>query len=114
MKKLIVIIAILAMATAANAWTIAWNPDTAREGVMLYWKATTDPGYVSLDIGNVDAYDLAPLPLVPGTRYEFYVDAYAGEPRSFSGPSDLIRWTFPRPPITIEMMGQPTQIIINP
>ena len=114
MKKLIVIVAILAMATAANAWTIAWDPDPAREGIVLYWKALADTGYVSLDIGDVNSYDLAPLPLVVGTRYEFYVDAYAGDPRSFSGSSDIIRWTFPRPPIVIEMLGQPTQITIMP
>ena len=118
MKRLIIIVAIVTMAFASTAmaagpWKLQWSPEPNKDGAMLFWKAVSDTGFVSLDIGNVDEYDLAPLPLAPDTRYEFYVQFYKGDPKSFSGESDHIRWTFPSPPIVIDMQGRPTQIIIN-
>ena len=118
MKKLIIIASILAMAFASTAmaadpWKLAWAPEPNKDGVMLFWKAVSDTGFVSLDVGNVDEYELTPLPLVQDTRYEFYVQFYTGDPKSFGGASDTIRWTFPAPPIVIELSGRPTQIIIN-
>jgi len=118
MKKLIVIVAILAMAFASTAmaadpWKVTWADDPNKEGVVLYYKAVADTGYISLDLGDVDEYFIEPLPLVPGTRYSFYVQFYAGDPKSFGGPSDVLNWTCPKPPIVIELAGQPTQIIIN-
>jgi len=111
MKKLIIALAILAMATMANAWTLNWTGSTSAEGYYFFWKPLTDTTFTKIDVGPTLGYDFAPLNLVTGTRYEFYVTAYnnGGE----SDESDHWRWTMPSPPVIVEIPEAPKQLIIN-
>jgi hypothetical protein len=59
-------------------------------------------------------HDLDSMGLVEGTRYEFYIQGYVGNPRSISGESDHIRWTYPSAVIVIETMESPKAVYIMP
>ena len=107
MKKLIIVLAILAIAVCANAWTLSWDTDPMREGVILKYRAMGETSYTESDIGNVNEVELDSLSLVNGTRYEFILQGYAGTPRSLSGESDTLRWTYPSVPGVIEIMERP-------
>lgn len=111
MKKLILILAILAMAMTANAWTLNWDAATGADGYNFYWKVLTDTDYTVIDVETALGYDFAPLNLVPGTRYEFYVTSRSNG--SVSDESDHIRWTMPSPPMIVEIPEAPKQLIIN-
>ena len=111
MKKLFLVLAILAMAMTANAWTINWGAAVGADGYSVYWKALTDTDYIKVDVGTALGYDLEPLSLVTGTRYEFYITCHSNG--SESDESDHIRWTMPSPPVIVEMPEPPKQLIIN-
>ena len=111
MKNLIIVLAILAMAFTANAWTLNWNAATGADGYSVYWKALGDTDYTVTNVGNVLGYDLEPLTLIPGVRYEFYVTTLSNG--SESDQSDIIRWTMPSPPVIVEIPEAPKQLIIN-
>ena len=116
MKKLLLTIAIVLLATPCMAWTLSW--DSAGAGIAGY-EVTYGPsplsGGTANDVGVATSIDLDSLGLAVGTRYEFYVRAYdSATPHNFSTESDHIRWTYPEPPVVIEMMGAPVNITINP
>jgi len=114
MKKLLITIAIVLMASNCFAWTLTWVDDPMAEGYSVSYKALSDTDYTTVDVGDNNVVDFAPLSLVVGTRYEFYVQAYKGEPKSYSGHSDHLRWTYPADPIIIEYMAPPQNPVINP
>lgn len=116
MKKLILALTIffcLAFTGVANAWTINWQVIGGGDGVVLFYRALGAPTWTDLDIGNVATYDLDTLGLVAGTRYEFTLQVYVGAPPSYSGNSDIIRWTYPAPPVVIETITAPVQVTIT-
>ena len=111
MKKLIVVLAIVFMATTANAWTLNWDAASGADGYSVYWKSLAAVSYTEIDVGTALQYDLAPLNLVNGTRYEFYVVSHSQG--SDSAESDHIRWTLPEDPVIVEIPEAPKQLIIN-
>ena len=111
MKKIILVLAILAMAVTANAWTLNWDAASGTDGYTLYWKNLVATDYTVVDVGTALGYDFATLNLVPGTRYEFYVTSQSNG--STSDESDHIRWTMPSPPVIVEIPEAPKQLIIN-
>jgi hypothetical protein len=113
MKKLI-ILAIVFCASLSYGWDLTWDAIPNADGVVVYYKELSDATYQQMDVGNVTACTLDTMGLTQGVRYEFYLQAYSGDPRSYSGESDHIRWTYPSDPIVIEMLGRPVQITINP
>ena len=110
-KKLFIILVILGFAFTANAWTLSWDAVTGVDGYKLYWKSLADTSFVEVDVGNSVAYDLDPLGLVVGTRYEFYLIAHSQG--STSAESDHIRWTRPVDPIIIELPEPPQRLVIE-
>ena len=110
MKKLLVL-AILAIAVTANAWTLNWDAASGADGYSVYWKSLAAVSYTEIDVGTALQYDLAPLNLVNGTRYEFYVVSHSQG--SDSAESDHIRWTLPADPVIVEIPEAPKQLIIN-
>lgn len=112
MKKiLIAIILSLLLAASANAWTLSWDTQAGVDGFTLYYN-TVDGDTSEIDVGNVNTYDLDSLGLTIGTRYEFWLTAY--NVVGHSAESDHLKWTYPKDPIVIEMMGAPVSIIIRP
>ena len=111
MKKLFLVLAILAIAVTANAWTLNWSASTGAEGYNFFWKPLIATEATKIDVGPALIYDFEPLNLIPGTRYEFWVTAYnnGGE----SDMSDVWRWTMPSPPVIVEIPEAPKQLIIN-
>ena len=111
MKKLLIAIAIVLLASPCFAWTLSWDAATGADGyrVSYFPAGTTPPTTIDTTATSVD---LDTLGLSTGVRYEFYVQG--SKSGSLSGESDHIRWTYPIPPTTIEMMGQPVNIVINP
>ena len=114
MKKLITILVIVFCSTIAYAWDLQWNPVANADGVVVYYKELSDATFQQVDVGNVTLCNLDSMGRTQGVRYEFYLQAYTGDPRSYSGDSDHIRWTYPTDPVVVEMMDRPVQIIINP
>ena len=108
MKKLFTILAIVFFATTASAWTLKWDADPMREGVLLKYRALGDTTYTESDIGNVNEIDVGSLGLTDGTRYEFVLQGYAGTPKSYGGESDILRWTYPTTPSIIEILERPS------
>jgi len=111
MKKLFLVLAILAMAVTANAWTLNWDAADSAESYNFYYRVLGDTVYTVVDVGNVLGYDFEPLALIPGVRYEFYVTTLSNG--SESDQSDIIRWTMPSPPVIVEIPEAPKQLIIN-
>jgi hypothetical protein len=114
MKKLIVILSVLFFASFAHAWKVSWDASAGADGYYLYYKDLTAQDFIELDVGNVTERSLDDIGLIEGTRYEFYVQAYVGSPRSLSGESDHIRWTYPSAVIIIETMEAPKAVYIMP
>ena len=106
MKKLLITIAIVLLASPCFAWTLAWQPVTGVDGYAVYYKSLAATTYNSMDVGTITLQSLDSIGLIPGTRYEFYVRAYVGTPPSYGGDSDHIRWTFPSEPIVVEMPAE--------
>ena len=98
MKRILLAIAILAIAVTANAWTLNWSAATGADGYNFYWRVLGDTVYTKVNVGNV-------------LGYEFWVTAYnnGGE----SGMSDVWRWTMPSDPVIVELPEPPKQLIIN-
>ncbi len=114
MKKLTLLLFMtLFITSTANAWELTWAaPTTVVGGYLLYYGIVGEPA-VETDIGKAGtSYDLDQLQLVVGERYEFFLKAYndAGP----SSESDHLRWTYPKPPIIIEMADAPINILIRP
>lgn len=105
---------LLLWALNVSAWQLSWDAVPEAEGYRVSYKQLVDTDYVSVDTGTNNSLNLDSLSLAEGTRYEFYVQGYAGTPQSFSGESNHIRWTYPSPPIIVEMMGAPVNIVITP
>lgn len=118
MKKLLTILAVclvgLLWSSFAIGWTLNWTASSGAAGYQVSYKILAASTYTQVDAGNVVQWTI-PSTLIKGTRYEFFIQAYVGTPRSYSGDSDHIRWTFPTDPVIIEVPYQspPTQIIIN-
>ena len=110
MKKLIVLLVIL-FATSASAWTIKWDVVTGVDGYKLYHKDLSATSFTETDVGSSVSFDLEPLNLVVGTRYEFYVIAHSQG--STSGESDHVRWTVPVNPIVVELPDSPQRLVIE-
>jgi hypothetical protein len=114
MKKLLIASAILLFASTAMAaeWKLGWNATTGAAGYEVSYKTLAATTYTKVDAGNVLEWTI-PTTLVKGTRYEFFIRAYAGNPKSYSGESDHIRWTVPNDPVIIEIPPAPSSIIIK-
>ena len=112
MKRIIIaLLAIVFLATTASAWTLKFDPVTGVDGYKLYHKPLSATTFIEVDIGTATSYDLAPLNLVVGTRYEFYVIAHSEG--STSGESDHVRWTVPVNPIVVELPDSPQRLVIE-
>ena len=112
MKKLIlVLLAIIFFVGTASAWTIKWDAVTGVDGYKLFHKDLSATSFTETDVGRSVLYDLAPLNLKVGTRYEFYIIAHSQG--STSAESDHIRWTVPVDPIVIELPDSPQRLIIE-
>lgn len=113
MKKLAIVLFVLLFASTAGAWNVNWDAAPNAEGYLMSYSSVSSPSYITtLDIGSALTCNLDNLGLVEGTRYEFWINAYASG--STGGDSDHIRWTYPQEPIVIEMMGNPVNIVIKP
>ena len=110
MKKFIVL-AILLSAVTAQAWTISWNPVAGVDGYTLYWKPLSATVFAVPDVGTSTTFDMEPLGLIDGTRYEFYVVAHSQG--STSAESDHIRWTKPADPVIVELPDSPQRLVIE-
>jgi len=111
MKKLFLILAMVFCASCVSAYTISWDAVSGAGGYQLYWSEIG--GTVNeLDTMQNTEVDLDAIGLVKGTRYEFYVRLYVGDPRSYSGESDHLRWTYPADPAIIEL-PEDQRVIIN-
>jgi hypothetical protein len=113
MKRLL-IIALLLIAVPAGAadWTLSWNASTGAAGYEVSYKPLAASTYTVADVATATSWVL-PVTLVKGTRYEFFVRAYTAAPKSYSGDSDHLRFTYPKDPLVIEMPANPNQIIIE-
>jgi hypothetical protein len=112
MKKLI-IIAILLFASTSFAWELRWDAVTGATGYRVSYRPVTSTVPGLEDVGNVTKWTI-PTTLTPGTRYEFWVQAYVGTTnKSYSGDSDHIRWTYPLPVQTIELPAAPQRLVIE-
>ena len=114
MKRLILCLALLLIASPAFAWKMQWQVTGQIEGSALFYQQVGTTNAIEQDAGMAIEYDLDTLGLTPGVRYEFWLRAYTGTPKSYSGDSNHIRWTYPTAPTVIEMLGAPVNIIINP
>ena len=117
MKKLLSILFVLLVGTLwssfAIGWTLNWDASSGATGYRVSYKTLAATIYTQVDAGNVIQWTI-PSTLVKGTRYEFFVQAYAGTTaKSYSGDSDHIRWTYPNDPIVIELPAPASSIIIN-
>ena len=112
MKKLVALLVLLP--SFASAESLGWDAAPGAEGYELTWGEVGQPAQPVVDVGNVTSYDLDALGLTVGTRYEFSLRSYAYTPRSYSSPSDSLRWTQEPAPVVIETLGRPVQIMINP
>jgi hypothetical protein len=102
MKKLILVIGLIfLLASVAPAYDLSWGDLPGVDGYHVYWKELTAPSFTEIDVGTDITYDLTPLNLVIGTRYEFYVTAHSQG--SLVGESDHLRWTRPDDPQIIEI-----------
>ena len=110
-KTLLTVLFILAIAFTANAFTADWDAADGADGYRFYWRVLGESVYTVVDVGNVLGYDLEPLALIPGVRYEFYVTTLSNG--SESDQSDIVRWTMPSPPVIVEIPEAPKQLIIN-
>jgi len=113
MKRLLIVIAIVLIPSLCSAWTLSWTPMPEADGYRVSYGTVSNTSSV-IDVGNNAQLDLSTISLSKGTRYEFYVQAYKGSPKSYGGESDHIRWTYPQDPLVIEMLGQPVNIVIQP
>jgi hypothetical protein len=111
MKKLFLTLAIILLATTASAWTISFDAVPGVDGYKLFHKDLSATTFVETDIGNAVTYDLTPLGLAVGTRYELYVTAESQG--STSAESDHLRWTVPVTPIIIELPESPQRLVIE-
>lgn len=112
MKRiLIALIMAIALVGNAHAWTLSWDLTGVADGSVVSYKPVGPGDYIQ--VGTQETFlDLDVLSLVPGVRYEFFVNAvYQG---STSAPSDILRWTYPKEQMIIELHGAPLSIIINP
>jgi hypothetical protein len=114
MKKLLGIIFILSLLFVGQVYaaSLQWTASTGAAGYQVSYKTLAATTYTVVDVGNVVQWTI-PTTLVKGTRYEFFVNVYAGTPKSYSGDSDHIRWTMPRDPVIIELPEGPNTIILN-
>jgi len=112
MKKLFLILAIILCASTASAWTISWDTVSGADGYQLSYGLVDTQVFTDLDMGTQTSQDLDSLGLIKGDRYEFYVRVYVGNPRSYSGESDHLRWTYPSDPKIIEL-PEDQKVIIN-
>jgi len=111
MKRVIIVLAILVMAVTANAWTIKWDAVTGVDGYKLYWKDLSATAFAEVDVGTNVEYDLTPLNLAVGIRYEFYLTAHSQG--STSAESDHLRWTVPVNPVVVELPDSPQRLVIE-
>jgi hypothetical protein len=114
MKKTLIALALVFAATTSHAWQLKWDATTGAAGYRVSYKTLAATTYTQVDVGNVTTFNLDNINLVQGQRYELFVQGYAGTPKSYSGESDHLRWTYPATPIIVEMMGQPVNIVIQP
>jgi hypothetical protein len=114
MKRHLLIIALLLLVLpcAAADWTLSWTASTGAAGYEVSYKTQAANTYTVADVATATSWVL-PVTLVKGTRYEFFVRAYTAAPKSYSGESDHLRFTYPKDPITVEMPANPNQIIIE-
>ena len=120
MKKLLITIAIVLMASNCFAWTLSWDAATGADGYRVTYSPSpiVDGDTVNVqDVGTALTLDLDSLSLTVGTRYEMFVQAFAntdGGGVAWSGHSDHLRWTYPAPPAIIEYQAPPQNPVINP
>ena len=112
MKKLIIFLAIMLIAAPAFCATLSWDASIGAESYEVRYRAVGASNWLPQPPVTVTTFDIDTLPLVPGTRYEFQVFAMAAG--SYSGPSDILRWTLEQPPIIVEIFESVKQFILNP
>jgi hypothetical protein len=112
MKRIFTIAIVLLFASTAMAWELQWDASTGAAGYEVAYKTLVATTPTKVDVGNVTKWAV-PDTLTKGTRYEFWVRAYAGNPKSFSGDSDHLRWTYPLDVQTIEIPAAPGRLVIE-
>jgi hypothetical protein len=113
MKKLLIIaLLLIAVPSGAADWTLQWNSSTGAAGYEVSYKTLAANTYTVADVATATSWVL-PATLVKGTRYEFFVRAYTAAPKSYSGDSDHVRWTYPRDPLIVELPEQTGTVILN-
>ena len=110
MKKLLITIAIVLLATPCFAQTISWNALTGAEGYAVYFKPISNTTFTEVDVGNVTTVNLGDIGCAVGIRYEIYARAYLNTPPTYYGESDHFIWTYPSVPATVVL--QPDEKII--
>jgi len=120
MKKLLLVIAIVLMASPCFAWTLSWDVATGADGYRVTWAPSPmvdgDPAN-QVDVGTALTFDLDSSGMLVGTRYEMFIQAYkntTGGGIAYSGHSDHLRWTYPTPPAIIEYQAPPQNPVIVP
>jgi len=122
MKRSLIVLFILVMASAVSAATLKWDASVGTvEGYIVNY-GTVEGEYPHIfNVGNVTTLENmeAVLHLHPGVPYFLGVSAYndSGE----SGLSNIVTYTRPAyvppednlPPIVIEIPGSPDQLILN-
>ena len=118
MKKLIIVLAILAIAVCANAWTLKWDAVEGAGSLVLKWKPYPDgyafPGSPAPDVLVRDTEDVTevtlpgtatewelPETLSEGSRYVFFIQSI--NQSSVSGNSDYLCWTKPQSAQVVEL-----------
>ena len=118
MKKLFVLLFLTCLLFAGAVFAnpvLKWNIEYGEpDGFILHYKALGDATYQTINItpGTLREYDISQLGLVGGTRYELFL--VSTKDGSQSGPSDILRYTYPREQQVIELPAtQPINIQIN-
>ena len=117
MKRLSLLIVILVMilcCSTAWAYQLKWDASTGAAGYEISYKTLAATTWTTADAGALLTW-VIPVTLVKGTRYEFKARAYVGPvaTRSYSGDSDILRWTIPLDSAVIEYPDAPRQVIIQ-
>ena len=115
MKKLIIILAIVFLATTAGAANISWTHDGVNTlGYTIYFWQTVDPSNVyNVSVGVSErSVVVDDKYFAPGVEYSFNGEAYNAVGTSIK--SDSAKWTRPGVSYTPPADGLPTVIHLEP
>ena len=112
MKRLFIFLAIIFIAAPAICADLQWDASIGAESYEVRYRAIGAPSWIALAPIATTTFDLDTLPLTADTRYEFQV--YAMAQGSYSGGSDIIRWTFEGTPAVVEIFESPKSLVFHP